>query len=338
MLRIRLCAGVLLVILILPLMLSGCKNALIDEYYAPVQTMEDNALPDHDSLAIVSESPMDVSLPDQTALTILFFSDTQPDPETADYTGFGELLAQAVAMHETPDIIIFGGDTVNDGGDEDEWAAFKQSAGTWLEGSITAAVAGNHDNYPLLARQFDYPNEAPLRQGEGYYYTFDMGPAFFIMLDSNIMGAAKQEDIDWLQNELKSSAARKADWIIVIMHHPMWPVADNPKDFQRADTMRENFLSLLEANNVALILCGHQHVYSRTKPMTGEAAENNGSSIVQIMAASGDKATYTITESDYIEASASAPNYVLLKADEQSLDAVAYDREGSVIDKYTMHK
>ena len=263
----------------------------------------------------------------------LFFSDTQPDPEIGDYSGFGDLLKQALERGWAPDMVIFGGDTVNDGGDETEWHDFWQSVGTSLDGTSMAAVAGNHDSYALLAEQFDYPIEAPAGQGKGYFYSMSMGPVFFLMLDSNIMGAANQADIDWLENELQSEAARRADWIIAVMHHPMWPAADIPKDIQRADTMRKHFLPLFESFGVGLILCGHQHVYSRTLPMQGMTAASGGIGIVQIMAASGDKATYASSEQEFISVTAEAPNYVYIEADSNSLVITACNGENVVIDE-----
>ena len=338
MLRTCRCAAVLLAILILPFALSGCGRIRSEEPNASAQTTENYAPPEQDAPPESSESPMDSEPPQRQSLTVLFFSDTQPYPQTGDYTGFGELSAQAAAREDMPDLIIFGGDTVNDGGDEAEWREFMQAAGTCLEEPTTAAAAGNHDNYPLLARQFDYPFEAPAGQSEGYFYTLSMGSVFFIVLDSNIMGAANQADIEWLHKELQSEAARQAGWIVAVMHHPMWPVTDNPKDLQRAETMRENFLPLLEDYGVALILCGHQHVYSRTLPMRGGSIADGEQGIVQIMAASGDKATYAIGEQGYIAASAPAPNYLLLIANDQSLDITAFDGEGRVIDQVISNK
>ena len=268
----------------------------------------------------------------------LYFSDMQPDPETGDYSGLGELLAQAKKSCAAPAMIIIGGDSVNDGGDESEWRAFHDAADEWFKGTVTAAVAGNHDNYDLLAGQFDYPDEAPTEQRRGYFYSLIVGSVFFVMLDSNIMGAADQRDIQWLQNALQSDAARQSDWRIAVMHHPMWTVVDNPKDGQRSETMRDSFLPLLEEYGVSLILCGHQHVYARTLPMRGETLAEDGRGIIQTMAASGDKASYAMGERDYISASAQAPNYVLLTADSDTLVITAYDGDGSIIDEITIFR
>ena len=283
--------------------------------------------------------PVDTEIPQadtRQTFSFLFFSDTQPDPETGDYSGFGELLSTAVSRVTTPELIIFGGDTVNDGGDEAEWEAFKNAVGQSLDGSITAAVAGNHDSYMLLAEQFDYPTTAPHSPGEAFFYTLHYGGVFFVMLDSNIMGAANQKDVDWLQNELQSDAALQADWIIAVMHHPMWPVADNPKDVQRAEKMREYFLPLLEDNGTDLILCGHQHIYSRTMPMRAENAADNGQGIIQIMVASGDKASYAAAERDYLAAESATPCYLMITIDKDSLSVTAYDAV-QAIDEFVIH-
>ena len=270
-------------------------------------------------------------------LAFLFFGDAHPPPETLDFSGVGALIAYA-ASREMPELAIFGGDTVDDGGDEGQWGDFWQAVGTSLDGLVTAAVAGNHDRHDLLAAQFDYPYEAPQGPGEGYFYTLRLGPVFFIMLDSNIMGAANQRDIDWLRSELGSEAALQAGWRVAVMHHPMWPVADIPRDMQRAETMRIHFLPILEAYNVDLILCGHQHVYTRTYPMRGGAAAADGRGIVQIMAASGDKPSYAAGERDFIAASFIAPNYLMLVADVERLSITAFNGEHEVIDKLTIQR
>ena len=337
--RIRRYAAVLIASLIMQLMLSGCYHAQTEKPAAPAQTVEVNVPSGFSEPPVVqSEQESESGQMVKQSATFLFFSDTQPDPETGDYTGFGELLAQALASQKRPDMVVFGGDTVNDGGDEEEWLDFCESAGAQLDGLITAAVAGNHDSYPLLAEQFDYPLDAPLEHGGGYFYTISVAPVFFVMLDSNVMGMADEANIEWLRGELQSEAAIQSDWIVVVMHHPMWPVSDIPKDLERAETMREHFLPLFEEYGVALILCGHQHVYSRTLPMSGAASDSNGRGIVQIMAASGDKATYVIGESGYIAAVAPAPNYLRIAADSSSLEVTAYDSDGNVVDQVSIRE
>ena len=271
-------------------------------------------------------------------LSFLFFSDTQADPETMDYSGVGGLIAQAVSQNEAVELLVFGGDIVNDGGADGEWNDFRESIGAIPDRLVTLSVPGNHDSRDMLALQFNYPEEAPTERGSGVFYSFSMGPVFFLMLDSDIMGAADRADADWLRDELQSDAARQAAWRIAVMHHPMWPVADIPKDIRRAETMRECFLPIMEEYDVGLILCGHQHVYARTLPMFSGPAPGGGRGIIQVMAASGGKESYVLGEAGYAYVSAPAPNYLLISADSESLAVTAYNVEHSVIDSVVMRK
>jgi len=156
------------------------------------------------------------------------------------------------------------------------------------------------------------------------------------MMDSNIMGAANPADVLWLRDRLQSREAREALWTVVVMHHPMWPSSDIPKDLQRAETMREHFLPVFEEYGVDLILCGHQHVYSRTESMRGDAASDDGTGIVQVMAASGDKATYPAGDKEYIAVSAAAPNYLLITVANDTLNMTALSEDNEVIDTYML--
>ena len=329
-------AVVLIAVIVMFSLLSGCDRQQQDEHNIP------NISPEENGISQSSQAPEETEpLPAPPAepprkRTVLYFSDMQADPDIGDYSGLGDLMSKAFTSREMPDLVVIGGDSVNDGGDEAEWRLFHNATGEWFAGVTTASAAGNHDSYALLVEQFDYPREAPAGAGQGFFYTLSVDSVYFVILDSNIMGAANESDIQWLQAALDNETARQSDWIIVVMHHPMWPVTNNPKDEERAATMREFFLPLLEEFGVALILCGHQHVYSRTFPMSGDAAAENGRGIVQVMVASGDKPTYTPGERDYITALASAPNFVVLSADSESLVITTFDEEGSIIDEAIM--
>ena len=272
-------------------------------------------------------------------LFLVYFGDTQADPDTGDYSIITELFALAITPEAPPDLVVFGGDIINDGEDADEWRDFWQAAAPSLGGLTTAATRGNHDKTTLFADQFTYPAGAPADPAGGYFYSIEADPVFFIMLDSNIMGAANPHDIEWLEETLKSEAAQAAAWRIVVMHHPMWPVINYTNDITRAETMREHFLPIMEIFGVDLILCGHQHNYARNLPMSGETTAPPGSSgIVQIMAASGGKGTYPIGSFDYVTANANAPVYLHITADTASLTIVTYGQNGEPIDNLSITK
>ncbi|MCL2747244.1 MAG: metallophosphoesterase [Oscillospiraceae bacterium] len=271
------------------------------------------------------------------SITFLFFSDTQARPETGANanananaganTGIGALLTGAVAGEPRAELVIFGGDTVDDGGESGDWEAFWRNASEPLDGLVVAAVPGNHDNHAMLAEQFAYPARAPASPGEGFFYAIDMGGVHFVMLDSNIMGADRQADIDWLRADLAGEPAQKANWRVAVLHHPLWPPVNNPKDMARAETMRENFLPLLEDYGVDLVLCGHQHVYARSRAQNG---------IVQIMVASGAKEPYHADNTEDMAIIGGAPSYLRITADAGSLTVTAFDGNHAVFDTLTI--
>ncbi|MCL2163539.1 MAG: metallophosphoesterase [Oscillospiraceae bacterium] len=277
---------------------------------------------------------------EEAPFVFLFMSDTQPDPQVGDYGGLNALLTQALAHFDgenKPGLMLLGGDTVNDGSDESEWASFWQAVGASLDGIPIAAAVGNHDNKTLIAEQFTWPDAAPVRPGQGFFYSFDMNGVHFTVLDSNILGAANEEDIVWLEADLSSQTAMEADWRVVLCHHPFFPAANIPKDVARAQTMRENFLPTLEQFGVDLLLVGHQHMYSRSLPMSGGGQTPRG--IVQVMAASGDKADYTPeTDQSYLAVTAPAPNFALISANDDTLTVTAYGSSGEVIDYFSLSR
>jgi len=323
---------ILLVLLILAL-LAGCSPIGPPEGFGEYPTSYESVIAD-----VVIDKAYAEPEPYQIlsqAQTFLFFACTQAHPATGDYSALKELFSGAVSNADAPEFVLFGGDTINNGWDAYEWQDFWYAAAKPLYGLTTAAVAGNHDNHPLLAQQFNYPNAAPEAQGEGFFYSLNTGLVHFLMLDSNIMGAGNNRDIEWLRNELGSETSRNAAWRVAVMHHPMWTVMENPRDMRRAETMREYFLPLLEYYDVSLILCGHQHVYSRTLPMSGDViADQDG--IVQIMVASGGKDTYTPGQHDYIAVYHRLRSYLVLTVDEYEFLIEAFDGEHNLIDTYIL--
>ncbi|MHC4090987.1 MAG: metallophosphoesterase [Planctomycetota bacterium] len=99
------------------------------------------------------------------------------------------------------------------------------------------------------------------------YYSFDQANVHFIVLDSDdtnrAPGAAMSE---WLVSDL---LATTADWVVAFFHHPPYTKANHDSD-NAADSggrmvdMREDFLPILEAGGVDLVLTGHSHAYERS--------------------------------------------------------------------------
>jgi len=72
---------------------------------------------------------------------------------------------------------------------------------------------------------------------------------------------------NWLQCDL---AASTSEWLIAYWHHPPYTKGSHDSDVDpELVEMRENFLPLLEAAGVDLVLCGHSHAYERSALIDG---------------------------------------------------------------------
>jgi predicted MPP superfamily phosphohydrolase len=129
-------------------------------------------------------------------------------------------------------------------------------------------IAGNHedtDGEVSYKESFSVPANA---EAGGYpsgtkdYYSFTFGNIHFVGLtvENNVSISGAQKT--WLQNDL---ANNKSDWLIAYMHRPMHSAGYHPTDGDAtALAMKANWLPLLEAAGVDLILSGHNHVYERS--------------------------------------------------------------------------
>lgn len=95
------------------------------------------------------------------------------------------------------------------------------------------------------------------------YYSFDVGSAHFLVLDSNSFDLARLSA--WIEKDLNSSQAR---WKIVCVHAPAFHSSRAHYDAQKMRTV----VPLLQRCGVDLYLAGHVHNYQRSKPFRFEPA------------------------------------------------------------------
>lgn len=92
-------------------------------------------------------------------------------------------------------------------------------------------------------------------------YSFDNGPAHFLVIDSNRYAAARDPAYqDWIRQDLAQSTAT---WKFVFFHHP--PFNSNPK--HAGHQKMRLLVPLFEAGKVDVVFSGHVHDYQRSKPL-----------------------------------------------------------------------
>jgi hypothetical protein len=187
---------------------------------------------------------------------------------------------------------ILMGDNAYTTGSDDEFQAkfFNNYQETMLKRFPLFPVPGNHDYGDLktveLTERFRmayYQNFSVPTQGEAggvasntkSYYSFDVGNVHFLALDSygpdskgkhiyDEMG----EQAKWVEKDLQANTNKK--WIVAYFHHPPYTMGSHNSDTEALLVkIREHFIKILEDNGVDLVLCGHSHVYERSKLMKG---------------------------------------------------------------------
>lgn len=134
-------------------------------------------------------------------------------------------------------------------------------------------VRGNHETRGAFARNlFDY---FPSTAGR-FYYSFDHAGVHFIVLDSGEDKADstkvyaglvdfdryRSEQSEWLKQDIKSAAFRRARFRIVLLHMP--PYYGN--DWHGEQDLRSKVAPLLNEGKIDLLICGHTHHYAFHAP------------------------------------------------------------------------
>ncbi len=148
-----------------------------------------------------------------------------------------------------------------------------------LRNSVTWPTLGNHDTaqgtsfvdtYPYFSI-FTLPTAGEaggVPSTTEHYYSFDLGMVHFICLDSMTADRSTNGAMaTWLRSDLAVTTNR---WIVAFWHHPPYTKGSHNSDSETALVqMRTNFLPILEAGGVDLVLAGHSHSYERSFLING---------------------------------------------------------------------
>jgi len=183
-----------------------------------------------------------------------------------------KVLTEAL-LRDRPDFVLHTGDLPAGLGYQKE--KYQQSwfspGAEFLRHIPVVYIGGNHDVGPHFDEYFMVAQrKAYSASPDGRHYSFEYGPAHFVMVSSNPWGlmemnadlsdlpverktlAAIDDSVAWLQKDLRSDTARQAKWRIVGMHHP----------YTDAFSFRR-IAGLLESSGVDLMLGGHLHGYQK---------------------------------------------------------------------------
>ncbi|NNK70150.1 MAG: T9SS type A sorting domain-containing protein, partial [Flavobacteriaceae bacterium] len=176
------------------------------------------------------------------------------------------------------DFMLFLGDNAYNSGTDTEYQnAFYDIYDEMLKKSVAWSTLGNHDGYSANSStqsgpyydMFTFPKAAEVggtASGTEAYYSFDYANIHFIVLESYTMSTDTNQ-IAWCTADIQNT---NQDWIVALFHHPAYTKGSHDSDTEsQLINMRNNFLPILEANGVDLVLNGHSHSYERSYFING---------------------------------------------------------------------
>jgi hypothetical protein len=184
------------------------------------------------------------------------------------------------------DVWIMLGDNAYENGLEQEYQAHVFDVYRDLLRSTPVWPAiGNHDTAqdpnppPTIAyfRAFDNPQRGEaggVPSGTNRYYSFDHGNVHLLCLDSMTSSRAKDgAQAKWIAADL---AATKQRWIIAYWHHAPYTKGSHDSDREvELLEMRQGIVPALEAGGCDLVVCGHSHVYERSRLIDGHYGDSS---------------------------------------------------------------
>lgn len=199
-------------------------------------------------------------------------------------TNFNAFMAKTVSTGKTTHGFLMLGDNAYDIGTDSQiqTAVFNRYA-TLLRNTPLWSAFGNHDGYsvpfPFTAvtpydTGFYFPTSGQsggIPSGSVRFYSFDHGDIHFISLDTftpiNSRDALGGEVgmVDWLKDDLEQCQKL---WIVAFMHYGPYSKGSHNSDTEGAH-VRQHIIPLLEEYGVDLVLCGHSHVYERSRLIDG---------------------------------------------------------------------
>jgi hypothetical protein len=252
---------------------------------------------------------------DATAVKFLAYGDTRSFPAVHDSVAEG-IIATYTADEGFQSLIISVGDLVNNGNSELDWHnqffdPFYTNIRTMLGGLPYQACMGNHEgNGILFQKYFPYPHVG------GRYWSFDYGPAHFVVVDQYVPYGPGSAQLEWIEADL---AATSKPWRFIYLHEPGWSAGGHANN---ADV--QNYIQpLCVQYGVRFVFAGHNHYYAR-------AVSNH---VQHVTTGGGGAPLYTPNpNAPRVRAAAAAHHFCKVDIDGDWLTLTAVTPDGTVID------
>ena len=263
----------------------------------------------------------------QDQFSFIWFGDTHRDPDWA------EMLQDANGKHEKIAFYSIAGDLVSTGLYRSEWDELFGYAKDVFSYKPLMPVLGNHDRQDGLGawmyyELFSLPKNGPPNVAPESTYAFEYGNALFLMIDST---HPNEDQTEWIEEKLKSTSAI---WKFVMFHFPPYNFEEPYVDIQEA------WCGIFDTYHVDMVMGGHIHYYMRSKPINHGEVVNSFNEGTVYAVSIGTKANHDdIGEEPYAEKRFKDGQYYQhMEIDGNRLKYSAYNKEGNVVDEFSIIK
>jgi len=186
------------------------------------------------------------------------------------------------------------------------------------------STMGNHDGIghgsaALYFRYFVLPVNDFYR--DEAYYSFDIGDAHFISLNSYLPFDPGSPQYEWLAEDLKKSAYSK--WKIVFLHEPLYSTGKHGSNLNE----RMILSPLFEQGGVSLVFSGHDHIYERTEKIRG---------VTYIVTGGGGSSLYSAARAEWVAASDQSHHFCKVRIGGNHCDVTMIRADGTTGDRFVL--
>lgn len=239
------------------------------------------------STEILKYEPYKVTYGETVSSSVYTFktlNETHPDCSFVVFNdvhdGFARLQGRfEFANQPACDMVFLNGDIVNDPSSETQIIEKTLKPATDLFASETpfCFIRGNHETRGFFSRTLKSYLALPNNR---YYYSFQQGSVYFIVLDSgedkedshwaysglNAFDSYRDEQTEWLKAEIRKPAFKKASFRVALSHIPLF----GKRNAHGATDCKQKWAALLNKGKIDLHLSGHTHRPKVITPVSGE--------------------------------------------------------------------
>ncbi|MCE9545522.1 MAG: metallophosphoesterase, partial [Planctomycetia bacterium] len=238
------------------------------------------------------------------------------------------LVAAAIEKAQ-PSLLVFNGDLVYDGRNDELWdSGFFTPASSLMKHVPFYPAPGNHEfEAPAYLKLFYTPAD----REENANWAQAVGPVLLIGIEGAQVWTEGSPNYKWMEGVL---AASKEKFIFLANHYPAWSSGAHGKGNERPMLqMRNSIMPLLAKYHATALLAGHDHNYERNEP----PAEIGVTSITTggAGAPGRGKSAAGAAGNPYSKVFAAVLHYCLFEVDGDKCVMKVYDLDGKVIDEKT---